>query len=171
MSPEVINMESYTIKSEIWSLGVLLYQIFFDELPYGKPNSIYEYKQKLIKNPELKKIEIFDKKIVNNIFNELLLKMLSIDPELRPTTEYILIQTHCCIPFIDNDLKNYNDYEIIKKNSSKNYDKNEIGSLTSFINSPNLTAAKHPDITESNIYSSLAIFLELFLDIFLEPFL
>ncbi len=98
MSPEAINMKDYTIKSEIWSLGILLYQIFFNDYPYGKPSSIQAYKNILCNPPVLKKINIFEDQMINDIFNDLQHKMLSLEPELRPSAKEILNQINQCIP-------------------------------------------------------------------------
>jgi len=103
MSPEVINLQNYTIKSEIWSLGILLYQIFFNKHPYGRPSNIQEYKMKLLKEPKLKEITLFKDQILNDIFNDLILKMLSINPESRPSIEQILNEINKGIPEEDPD--------------------------------------------------------------------
>lgn len=97
MSPEVLNMCHYNIKSEIWSLGILLYQIFFNVHPYGKLSSIPEYKIKLCKQPIFNKIKIFNNQLVNNIFNDLLYKMLSFNPDLRPSSEQVLLEINKCL--------------------------------------------------------------------------
>lgn len=150
MSPEAINMEPYTTKSEIWSLGILLYQIFFDELPYGKPKSIHEYRNQLQEPPNLRKIKLFNSQYINDTFNGLLLKALSLKPELRPNTEQILAEINSCYLYLDTNMDSYiiDNYDIVKRTSSKSID-----SMTSFINSPSLTSAKHVEITESNLYS------------------
>lgn len=39
MAPEVLKGEKYTIKADIWSLGVVLYEMLFGMCPY-QSNSI-----------------------------------------------------------------------------------------------------------------------------------
>ena len=34
MAPEVLNEEDYNYKCDLWSLGVIIYQLFFKEYPY-----------------------------------------------------------------------------------------------------------------------------------------
>lgn len=34
MSPQVLHQKSYTNKTDIWSLGVLFYELLFAKLPY-----------------------------------------------------------------------------------------------------------------------------------------
>jgi serine/threonine protein kinase len=96
MSPEVINLMPYTIKSEIWSLGILFYNIFFDEHPYGYLSSISDYKSKLKSQPEFKEIDIFSDQFYNDTFNDLIQKMLSINPNSRPDINYILDEINKC---------------------------------------------------------------------------
>ena len=38
MAPEVLNNDVYSTKADIWSCGIVLYQIFFGECPYGTCN-------------------------------------------------------------------------------------------------------------------------------------
>ena len=35
MSPEMLQHKSYTYKSDIWSLGVVLYELLFGKLPWS----------------------------------------------------------------------------------------------------------------------------------------
>ena len=35
MSPQVLNQQSYTNKTDIWSLGILYYELMFAKLPYS----------------------------------------------------------------------------------------------------------------------------------------
>ena len=39
MAPEVLKGEQYTIKADIWSLGVVLYEMIYGDCPF-KSNSI-----------------------------------------------------------------------------------------------------------------------------------
>lgn len=43
MSPEILLGNSYTMYSDIWSFGILSYEIFFGEHPYQKPKNLKEY--------------------------------------------------------------------------------------------------------------------------------
>ena len=49
MSPQVLKQKSYTTKTDIWSLGVLFYELLFDRLPFSGYNEDEMY-QNIIKN-------------------------------------------------------------------------------------------------------------------------
>lgn len=38
MAPEVLEGDNYTNKADIWSLGVVYYQMLFGDYPYNAPN-------------------------------------------------------------------------------------------------------------------------------------
>ena len=39
MAPEILNGESYDLKCDLWSLGVILYFLYFREHPYPNAKS------------------------------------------------------------------------------------------------------------------------------------
>lgn len=47
MSPELLFLKPYTIKSEIWSLGILYFMILYHIHPYGKLQSLDDYRIKI----------------------------------------------------------------------------------------------------------------------------
>jgi serine/threonine protein kinase len=144
MSPEIINMQKYTIKSEIWSLGILFYNIFFNQHPYGILSNISEYKTKLKIPINLKTINIFNDTYCNYIFNELITKMLSLIPNLRPSSDIILNEILNCEPNNNSNIYFSTDY---KTNTDKEYD---ILDSYSFINSPCISSNKKYDLNNLN---------------------
>lgn len=79
MSPELLFLKPYTIKSEIWALGILFYMILYKSHPFGKLSSINEYRLK-INNPIL-----FEEIEGLNDFIEIVKKMLSLKESERPS--------------------------------------------------------------------------------------
>lgn len=88
MSPELLFMKPYTIKSEIWSLGILFYMIVYNVHPFGILYSLDDYRSK-IKN-KIKYTDIKDMEIIM----ELLQTMLSYDSNKRPDISTIHSQLH-----------------------------------------------------------------------------
>jgi serine/threonine protein kinase len=78
MSPELLFLKPYTIKSEIWSLGILYFMIIYHIHPFGKLQSLDDYRIK-IKN-EIMYLSIDN---MNHII-ELIKKMLKYKEDDRP---------------------------------------------------------------------------------------
>lgn len=86
MAPEVLKNEEYSVKADIWSLGVVLYEILFGKCPYEE-GSIAE----LIGAVSSKQLEF--PLHINNVTPEainLLKAMLEKDPNLRISWDHLL---------------------------------------------------------------------------------
>ena len=81
MAPEVLNGEKYDIECDLWSLGVIIYILYFKNYPYmamnefGLIKQINTLGQKTFKNSE------------NKDFDNLIRGLLTSDPEKRLTWE------------------------------------------------------------------------------------
>lgn len=53
LGPEILSFQKYGIKSDLWSIGVILYELFFKNLPFGKPKSV-EVLYSIICNSKIK---------------------------------------------------------------------------------------------------------------------
>ena len=51
MAPEIINKQDYSIKSDLWSVGVIIYQMFFGRVPFDVVNFVQLIKK--INNEEI----------------------------------------------------------------------------------------------------------------------
>jgi serine/threonine-protein kinase ULK/ATG1 len=81
-APEILNGENYDSKSDLWSLGVIIYQLYFKKLPYIGNTATALYN--IIKND---KNQIFIKKTGNTNLDDLIRKLLKFDPKERITWE------------------------------------------------------------------------------------
>ena len=79
MAPEILNDEEYNYKCDLWSLGVIIYQMFFKQYPYnsstetGLLKQINNYEQKLLKKTKDAKLDY------------LISKLLIKEPKMRMT--------------------------------------------------------------------------------------
>jgi len=77
MAPEIIKFNKYGLKADIWSLGVVIYEILFKEHPYPSKNQ-----SDLIDNIK-NDIEIKVPNIINKDLKYILENMLHKNPDLR----------------------------------------------------------------------------------------
>jgi len=72
MAPEILNYKKYNSKADLWSFGILMYELLFDDIPYN-PNNLNELinilKHFKYKNPN-KKISFY----ADDLLNKLLIK-------------------------------------------------------------------------------------------------
>ena len=80
-APEILKKEKYTEESDLWSIGILIYLLYFKEYPF-KGNS----KEEILKNiteDEINKLKKGENTDLNNLIRELLI----IEPNRRITWE------------------------------------------------------------------------------------
>ena len=80
IAPEILNGESYSYSCDYWSVGIVLYYLFYEEYPFGNNTKEIDslYKEILNKN-----IKIPFSKVDNGIFSSFLEKLLVKDINLR----------------------------------------------------------------------------------------
>ena len=102
MSPELLFLKPYTIKSDIWALGVLFYIIIYKVHPFGKLTSLDDYRSKINMKIYFPPIEG-----LNNIIDIIKL-MLQSNMEDRPdimTINSMLNNTKPIVPIISCNKK------------------------------------------------------------------
>jgi NIMA (never in mitosis gene a)-related kinase len=108
LSPELVNNKQYTIKSDIWSLGVLLYEMMALKMPFDA-NSLPMLTLKIIKGNYAPPPQIYTSDL-----RTLVSQLLNVDPDKRPTVDKILQ-----LPIIKNRIKNYLNEKDYNKEFSK----------------------------------------------------
>ncbi len=146
MSPELLSGKPYSKKSDLWSLGIIAYELFHCKNPYGKPRNI----QELIYAINTYKILYRDD--ISNHFLDFLKNLLIIDPNDRLDYDNLLNHVWFTSQITNNknidDIFSMDDLEIPKTN---------IKLLTSsqiIINrQPKIKTIDYPTIDESDCYS------------------
>lgn len=87
-SPQVFLNHKYSEKCDIWSIGMILYQLFH---LYGAflHNTAYNYEEQIEKTRF--NYEFFNYLTISNISKTFLVKMLTYEDELRPSSESLLL--------------------------------------------------------------------------------
>lgn len=83
MSPEIIEHQKYTAKSDLWSIGIIMYQLIYREHPYQNCRNFAELTQK-VKNEE---ISYPDQPSLDALTQDLLRSLLTKNPHDRITWE------------------------------------------------------------------------------------
>ena len=104
MAPEIVGSENYDYSVDIWSLGILLYELVFGHSPFKAKNMKNVILN--IKNHDL----TYDKHISYECKN-LIKKILNINPQKRIKIKDILIH-----PFVQKYSKNYINRKILEFN-------------------------------------------------------
>ena len=85
MAPEIVEKKFYTLKADIWPIGVIMYQLLLGELPFnGKAGFSVEDQ---IKNVML---DFPKNAIISEAARDLITQILVYDPEQRPSLYQIL---------------------------------------------------------------------------------
>lgn len=82
MAPEIMKEKKYNYKSDLWSIGIIFYQMLMGEVPY-KVKNIYE----LIRKIENDIIDIPQKFVISDKCKNLLFSLLEKDPNKRISWE------------------------------------------------------------------------------------
>ena len=96
LSPEILEGKPYDAKSDIWSLGVLLYEMMTFKMPFNA-NSFPMLSVKIMRGNYIPPPTNYTKDI-----RELVSKCLLVEPKKRPTIQEIL-----GMPIIKNHIKNF----------------------------------------------------------------
>jgi NIMA (never in mitosis gene a)-related kinase len=84
LSPEIIQNQPYSFKSDVWSLGVLLYEMCCLKMPFDGSN-IASLSMKIVKGQYIPMPTTFSKEL-RNLVNSILM----VDSNKRPTVNEIL---------------------------------------------------------------------------------
>ena len=77
MAPEILKGKEYNYKCDLWSIGIIIYKLYFGKLPYTGLNEIAIINQiEQLGNKILKKTD-------NKELDDLIIKLLEIDPIKR----------------------------------------------------------------------------------------
>lgn len=81
MAPEIIEKEEYTVQADLWSVGMILYEMIYGRHPYYNASNVIELLHKIKQEP------IPYSETVSPECNQLLKGLLQIEPSERLTWE------------------------------------------------------------------------------------
>ena len=158
MSPEVINRQRYNEKTDIWSLGIICYELVEGEPPYSefKPNVVMK---KIIENP-IKGLKNPEK--YSNEFNDFVRLCLNVDFNKRPNIPQLLehkfIKKSGSVKFLQKIIEENNSLFYKDINSiSLNYEYSNVN--TSEKNNFDLNSYNNINESNSNFNESDSIII------------
>lgn len=83
MAPEIFEAQSYNASVDIWSLGILLFELFHGHSPYSG-SSVFQIYKNIINQ------KLVCKDGLNPVISALILRILQIKPDKRPSIDEIL---------------------------------------------------------------------------------
>lgn len=102
MAPEIYETADYDEKVDIWSIGILLYEIFYGKSPFVEKTAFRIFKNIFSKKP------IFDQSLDPRA-KDIISKTLQIDPKKRPSASELLKH-----PFFNEQIQSSNRSTIEK---------------------------------------------------------
>ena len=108
LSPEILENKPYDSKTDIWALGVLLYEMMTFKMPFNA-NSLPMLSVKIMRGNYTPPPSVYTKDL-----REIVSKCLTVKPSRRPTIQEIL-----AMPIVQNRIKNFLDENNYNKEFSK----------------------------------------------------
>ena len=142
LSPEIIENKPYDAKSDIWSLGVLLYEMMTFKMPFNA-NSLPNLSLKIMRGNYAPPPSVYTRDL-----REIVSRCLMVNPSRRPRIQEIL-----SMPIIQNRIRNFLDevqynkefsrtiakkYKENKKNQVVKSKENAISGITSAETGPSV---------------------------------
>ncbi|KAI4502644.1 hypothetical protein M0802_002556 [Mischocyttarus mexicanus] len=115
MAPEMLSYQPYDLKSDIWSMGVILYEMVTKQLPFPASDLI-EITRMVCNN----KPKSFDKKISISTIR-LISKMLRKQAAYRPRTDQLILCPYL-VPYIARVYLNVGRVQYNSRSGKENFD-------------------------------------------------
>lgn len=103
MAPEIYETENYDEKVDVWSLGIMIYEMLHGKSPFVGKTAFRIFKNILSSKPN------FDSQIPPDA-QDFILKALKIDPKKRPSCEELLQH-----PFLNDTQKDISNRSTVER--------------------------------------------------------
>lgn len=133
-APELLSGDKYNNKIDLWSIGVILYRLFFGEFPYKGKTQVAIYNQIMSQTP-IKKSE------KNILLDDLISRLLKVNPKQRIEWEEYFSHEFWTIKEIEEDSESEESEIIDDANNTslkKSHTNNNINNSNSNLNNEEL---------------------------------
>ena len=115
MAPEIMQCKKYNNKTDIWSFGIVIYQLAFGKLPYTASNQ-FEL-MRVVRDTE----PIYDSDLVSNMCKFFIKQLLCKNPDKRPDVKYL--QNHEWFKYANvfKKLSSSSTYQLFNEMTINNY--------------------------------------------------
>lgn len=150
MAPEIMQCKKYNNKTDIWSFGIVIYQLTFGKLPYTASNQ-FEL-MRVVRDTE----PTYDSDLVSNMCKFFIKQLLCKNPDKRPDVKYL--QNHEWFKYANvfkklsssSTYQLFNEMTINNSNSEINENSNENSSINIDNSGDNEIFKFDEDINNSN---------------------
>ena len=111
-APELLNGDKYNNKIDLWSIGIMLYRLYFGEFPYKGKTQVAIYNQIMNQEPLRKRGK-------NDLLDDLISRLLKVNPKQRLDWEEYFSHEFWTTKDIDED-SDSEESEIIDDNNTAN---------------------------------------------------
>merc|ERR1711998_494675 len=108
-APEVLNKDQRSTKSDLWAVGITMYELIVGELPFpdnlSGPQLLLRIANFVKLSPNINPVQVPPNNIISNSLTDLVNKLLIVDPAKRISLDDFLDRLESCNTIADDEAR------------------------------------------------------------------